>query len=197
MNDLKEQKQSARKFYLSMREKFSRHRYASEIQKRVNVNVVEWLVSQDVKTLGFYMSTQNEVSVSMSVTHWLSISEEHIAYLPICKNKNLIFAEWTPYTGMALSSFNICEPISNKFGTPSFYLVPCIAINKQGYRLGYGGGYYDRYFKKLQDSGINFVAIGVCLHYFSNGDFAAEPQDIPLNYLISEEGFKKFEPIEK
>lgn len=162
-----------------------------EIEKKIKTNVANWLNSQRLDTLGFYMALRTEFSVSESVGQWLKDSKGHAAYLPICEGKLMRFARWSPATEMRLGAHNIREPVSEEFGIPQLFLIPCLAITPAGYRLGHGGGYYDRYLKTLQDLGATFTTAGICPEAFVCGSFAPEPHDIPLNYIITEKTVAK------
>ncbi len=64
-----------------------------------------------------------------------------------------------------------------------FCLVPALAFSKSGQRLGYGGGYYDRFL-----SGFNGVSAGLCYSNFFVNKLPTEEHDIALDIIISEKG---------
>jgi len=69
---------------------------------------------------------------------------------------------------------------------PDVLLVPCVGFTDAGHRLGYGGGYYDRWLAAHRDA----TAVGVAWS-FSRIDpaiFAAEPHDVPLTLVVTEQG---------
>ena len=69
---------------------------------------------------------------------------------------------------------------------PDVVLVPCVGFTDEGHRLGYGGGYYDRWLAAHRDA----TAVGVAWA-FSRIDppiFAAEPHDVPLTLVVTEQG---------
>ncbi len=87
--------------------------------------------------------------------------------LPIVigKEKILNFGEWQPNDKLARSDIGVFEPTNDKSsGIPSIVLVPLLAFDKQGYRLGYGGGYYDQTLTALRarerDEHITAIGIG-------------------------------------
>jgi 5-formyltetrahydrofolate cyclo-ligase len=76
---------------------------------------------------------------------------------------------------------------------PLILLIPCLAINGQGYRLGRGKGYYDRLLQQL--TGLPFISIGVCPVAFGGEAapaFETDPWDQPLHGWLSETGIKWF-----
>lgn len=163
-----------------------------ELTTNININVYNWLQFVKAENLGFYMALRLEIDIGNGVKRWLENSQNHTAYLPICEGKSMRFAQWTPKTSMKLGLFGIREPICDKFGTPDVYLVPCVGMNTDGYRIGHGGGYYDRYFKKLRDLGIKFTTAGICEDFFITDAFKPEAHDIPLDYAITNIGIRDF-----
>ena len=72
---------------------------------------------------------------------------------------------------------------------PQAVLVPGLAFNDKGHRLGYGGGYYDRYYAKIQAS---TSWIGVCHEQQLVSAIPVDEYDIILNFVVSNKGIKKF-----
>ena len=70
------------------------------------------------------------------------------------------FFEWSHKDPLFISKTGIPEPISKKKIIPEILLVPLVAFNKYKFRLGYGGGYYDRYIEKLSNK-KNLLKIGI------------------------------------
>ena len=67
--------------------------------------------------------------------------------------------------------------------------VPCIAMDKQGYRLGFGGGYYDRYLSRYPSS----HTIGVLYSDFIFSNIPKDPWDIKLTAVVTENGVQRYE----
>lgn len=66
--------------------------------------------------------------------------------------------------------------------TNAIMLVPALAIDREGHRIGYGGGYYDRY---LKSHGIK--AIGIAYEEFLVDTLPHEPWDVPVDLIITED----------
>ncbi len=80
-------------------------------------------------------------------------SEGHRLALPVMQGKGrpLLFRAWAPGDQMALAQWGIAEPLPERPEVyPDVVLVPLLAFDAQGYRLGYGGGFYDRTLKGLR-----------------------------------------------
>ncbi|MBS0472678.1 MAG: 5-formyltetrahydrofolate cyclo-ligase [Proteobacteria bacterium] len=130
----------------------------------------------------------------------------HPLALPaITPGQPLVFRAWKMGDAMHANAqaFNIPEPLASAPEvTPTVVLVPLLAFDATGHRLGYGGGYYDRTLTLLaraQTPPANpsarapAFAIGVA---YAGQEIAAvprEPHDLPLNAVITEAGVRRFQ----
>jgi 5-formyltetrahydrofolate cyclo-ligase len=72
--------------------------------------------------------------------------------LPVIKKNNeMDFYKWSPKNLLKLNKFGIPEPEESKKVFPDVIFVPIVAFDNRLYRIGYGGGYYDRYIQKLSN----------------------------------------------
>ena len=65
------------------------------------------------------------------------------------------FFEWSSKEPLSINKYGIPEPTSNKIKFPDVLLVPLLAFDKNLNRVGYGGGYYDRYISKIKKISVN------------------------------------------
>ena len=87
------------------------------------------------------------------------------------------------------SPLGISEPTGQAYGGDmDVCITPLLAVNSRGYRLGYGGGYYDRYF--AGNKKILKVGVGYALQY--TYEFEEEENDVPLDIFVSERGIITF-----
>lgn len=94
------------------------------------------------------------------------------------------------YTPFVTNRFGIDEPESSKKIEPTnrtLILTPSLAISETGVRLGYGGGYYDRYFDCYQNS----IRVGVCYSQFFVKELPVGEHDIAMHYILTEAGLFK------
>ena len=68
----------------------------------------------------------------------------------IGKKKEMNFFKWSNTDPLVINKFGIPEPVSKKKKYPDILLVPMVAYDKNLNRIGYGGGFYDRYIKKIK-----------------------------------------------
>jgi len=108
--------------------------------------------------------------------------------LPVTGRKNtpLTFREWVPGAAMAEGRFGVMTPLPDQPELdPDVLLVPLLAFDRQGFRLGYGGGFYDRTLERLRAM-KSVIAVGVA---FAAQEVAAVPRhdgDQPLDWLVTE-----------
>ena len=113
----------------------------------------------------------------------------HRIGLPLIEERQrpLSFVLWKPYSAMASGRFGIPVPTSGKAVYVELLLMPCvgfyIAADGRRYRLGYGGGYYDR---TLAERRIH--TIGVAYEAARLDSFEPAPHDVPLDHIVTEEG---------
>ena len=119
--------------------------------------------------------------------------------LPVVKaaNEGLIFREWRPQDTLILSDIGVLEPAAHRLvREPKILLVPLLAFDMQGYRLGYGGGYYDRTLKalrsKAKDSNQKLEVIGVCYAGQIVESVPHDEFDQRIDWVVTEEGLCKF-----
>jgi len=109
------------------------------------------------------------------------------------KGKPLQFREWTPDTVLETGTMGIpIPPADAALIMPRLLLVPLMAFDAQGYRLGYGGGFYDRTLATLRVLEPETLAVGVC---FAGLEVEAVPHDNydqPLDWIVTEEGARAF-----
>jgi 5-formyltetrahydrofolate cyclo-ligase len=105
--------------------------------------------------------------------------------LPVVVGKNLPleFRAWTPETEMETGLYGIPHPRRGPPVTPDAVVVPTLGFDAAGYRLGYGGGYYDRTLAAL---GPNISTIGVAFDLGCLPTIYPQPHDIPLGTIVTE-----------
>lgn len=97
----------------------------------------------------------------------------------------LRFDLWTPETEMVAGRYGAEVPAVSEPVTPEIVIVPLLAFNRQGHRLGYGGGYYDRTLAKLRAQG-DVIVVGLAYSGQEMGDFPVAPTDAPLDAIVTE-----------
>ena len=116
------------------------------------------------------------------------------------KGRALQFRAWTPGAAMTHGPFRIPEPAprpppARGCGTaqPTHLLVPLLAYDRDGYRLGYGGGYYDRSLRALRQT-RPIVAVGLAYTEQLVQGLPRTEHDEPLDWIVTERGAMPIAP---
>lgn len=99
----------------------------------------------------------------------------------------LRFREWTPDVPMIPGEFGAQIPESGGWMTPEIVIVPLVAFDRAGGRLGYGGGFYDRTLESLRALRPT-LAIGFAYAGQEAENLPLEPTDQPLDLIVTEQG---------
>lgn len=114
------------------------------------------------------------------------IKKEFKICLPvICAEKTLEFSEVNQFTIFEKNKMNILEPFNTErtaLGINDLLVVPGIAFDKLGFRLGKGAGYYDRFLEKNK----SVTTCGITLEAFLVESIFPENHDIAMNYILTE-----------
>ncbi len=151
---------------------------------------------RDAPLICGYMSTKSELDM---LPVWARAAAEGKRYaLPVtvtdAKEGRMIFrgAEGLTPDALAPARFGIAEPpdtcpaLTTSDFAGALILVPGLAFDDDGYRIGYGGGYYDRFLAALQAEGIAKTAVGLVFEACRAPLLPREPYDIPVDYVIDE-----------
>ncbi len=117
----------------------------------------------------------------------------HVIGLPVVigRGQPLIFRRWQPGMTLVPGSFRVpTPPPEAPEVTPAVVLAPLLAFDAAGYRLGYGGGFYDRTLAKLRAVG-HVLAIGVGYAAQEVPAVPREPTDQPLDWIVTEAGARR------
>lgn len=128
----------------------------------------------EAKKVGLYLPLPFEFDLTV-----LFGDKEKQILLPKClPNHQMIFVDYDPKQ-LVKSNFGIFEPRAAIEKKPDFILVPGLAWNERGYRVGFGGGYYDRYL-----SHFGGVTASVC-YDFQQINFEEEVHDVAVSSLFT------------
>jgi 5-formyltetrahydrofolate cyclo-ligase len=155
-------------------------------RERVLVNrVARWLRTMPVTRLAFYWPVRGEPDLLQMVTSWLAEDSTRQAALPVVVDDVLEFAPWTRTMPMEPGEYGIQVPASKQRIKPQLLLIPCLGIDDNRYRLGYGGGYYDR---TLARAAVRPVAVGVGFDCGRISSIRPQPHDVRLDLAVTESG---------
>lgn len=138
-----------------------------------------------IKKIFIFSSIKNEPNI-INIQNF--ISEKKTIAIPRINNKEIQFYELNETTHFDKSPFGIREPSIDSHmidaDESTLILVPNLAIDRQGYRLGYGGGFYDRYLSMHSSS----IAMGVTYSEFFVEKVPRDPWDYRVQWICTERG---------
>ena len=146
--------------------------------------LVDVLAPHAGKVLSGYMPMRTEISP-------LAAMRAHAATGPVCvpviqgKGLPLRFARWTPDGEMAAGTFGAQVPARLDWLEPAVLIVPLVAFDRRGGRLGYGGGFYDRTLAGLRTRGP-VLAVGFAFAAQEAEDLPLEATDQTLDLIVTE-----------
>lgn len=136
------------------------------------------------KVAAGYMPIQSEIDPRVAMA---ALTAHGPVAVPVVEREAapLRFDLWTPETEMVAGRYGAEVPAVSEPVTPEIVIVPLLAFNRQGHRLGYGGGYYDRTLAKLRAQG-DVIAVGLAYSGQEMDDFPVAPTDAPLDAIVTE-----------
>ncbi len=179
----KSEKQNIRKFLIDRRNELS-----SEYELKNNSHIHIKTLLEDIGKckIGSYFPFRNEISTKL--IHELLFSLEFEISLP-CVNdedQNLIFRNWKTNDDLVKNKYSILQPKDDAIEDyPVMIIVPLVGFSMSGYRLGYGGGYYDRFIDAKNKSG-KIITVGFGYTFQEVNDLPIESHDQKLNWILTE-----------
>jgi 5-formyltetrahydrofolate cyclo-ligase len=142
--------------------------------------------------VGAYVALANEADPRLLV-ETLAARGCEIAYPRVhMKGQPLAFHTVVPGEHMRAGAFRVPEPRPDwPLARPTTLLVPLLAFDSEGYRLGYGGGYYDRTLAELREA-AQVTAVGIAFAGQEMSSLPREPNDQRLDMVVTELGVRRF-----
>ncbi|MBM9595306.1 5-formyltetrahydrofolate cyclo-ligase [Roseitranquillus sediminis] len=109
----------------------------------------------------------------------------------VAKGAPLRFVRWHPEAELQTGTFAVDVPVGAEELVPEVLIVPLLAFDGIGGRLGYGGGFYDRTLAALRRAG-DVIAIGFAYAAQEFDEVPLEPTDIMLDAVVTEQGIRWF-----
>ena len=141
------------------------------------------------KNLGGYYPSNYEID-DLHILELFEKKKYNIS-LPVIKKKNQMdFFECSANKPLKINKYGIPEPVSLKINYPDVLLVPLVSFDNNLNRLGYGGGFYDRYIKKIEKI-KKIVKIGLAFSYQNLKILPTNQYDKKLDFIITEKEILK------
>lgn len=139
-------------------------------------------------TVGFYWPFRREFNPLPFVRRLIAAGGRAALPVVVAKDQPLQFRPWHPETPMALGVYDIPYPAEGETVTPDALLVALVGFDEAGYRLGYGGGYYDR---TIAACSPRPLAIGIGFELGRLATIHPLPHDIPMEFVATEAALRR------
>ena len=155
-----------------------------------------WLVGRPDAIIGAYWPIKGEFDPLPALFRWQEAGLEEDALgaarqrrigLPVVNkiDKTLTFHTWYPGCPMEEDAYGIPKPKDTEVVHPTLIFVPCVGFGPGGYRLGYGGGFYDRTLAHFQPKPFT---VGLGYEFAFVPELQPEPHDVQLDTILTDAG---------
>ena len=154
--------------------------------KKINyLNLIKLLKTLSKnKKIGLYYPIGSEVS-TIDIIQYLRKKKYTISLPVLEKNSRMSFYEWNNKSPQKINNYGIPEPVKLKKIIPSILIIPIVAFDTKLNRLGYGGGFYDRFINKTEKT-KNILKIGLALSCQKINKVPINKYDKKMNYIFTE-----------
>jgi len=152
--------------------------------REIGAKVVQWWRESGVGSVGVYWPLRDEPNLHTCYAELAELGVHLLLPVVLEKHAPLAFAEWTIGEPMVKDSMGVAVPAMLRLVEeyPPALLIPCLGYNPQGYRLGYGGGFYDRTLARDPRP----ATVGVAYRSLA-AEFGSDEHDVALDRIITED----------
>jgi 5-formyltetrahydrofolate cyclo-ligase len=192
MNETLNQKKNLRKILIEKRNLIKKNTNLEFNIEAFN-QLTEQIKFNAIDCIGSFMSIRSEISTNQLNAKILDMKKK-LAFPSIEKNsETLIFKKTNSLKNFKLGKFNIPEPKNdNKEIIPQLFFVPWLGFDLKGYRIGYGGGFYDKTFEKLKKLNLFFNTVGFAYDDQKQNELPIEKFDYKLDFVLTEKQLYTF-----
>ena len=173
--------------------------------ERIAVHLLASPLFSNARTVLAYATTRSEVQTLAILEKAISHPAKTLSLPRVTDPAALAMDAYrvTSLRDLVPGSFGIPEPVPARAalvepGTIDLVLVPGLAFDRSGHRLGYGKGFYDVYLKRLRKSSQNSskaIAVGVCFAFQLAALVPADAHDVAVDYVVTEDGLLSCSPL--
>ena len=185
-----EEKKALRKALIAQRAQMPDRLQRSDLLQRV---MRIWLVGRPDVVIGAYWPIKGEFDPLPALHRWkedgelLDQPQRRRIGLPVVnkEHKTMTFHVWYPGCPMEEDAYGIPKPKDTEVIAPTLLFAPCVGYGPGGYRLGYGGGFYDRMLASLEPRPFT-VGLGFSSEFIP--DLEPQAHDQPLDTILNDKG---------
>jgi len=179
-------RQALRRKLLSAREQFAARPEGLAAQAALAGHLARLLQDIEPETLGVYWPVRGEFN-AVAALEAAGLSKLPLA-LPYAQREPhaMHYRAWSGQAPGGIDECGIPAPDSGPAIVPDVVLVPCVGHTRSGLRLGYGGGYFDRWL--AQHPQVTSIGIAWAIGEVADDAFAPRVHDLPLTLVLTERG---------
>jgi 5-formyltetrahydrofolate cyclo-ligase len=154
--------------------------------------VVDILRSVSPGVVGFYWPIRGEINVVPLMESFVASGGSAALPVVVGRAQPLEFRLWRPGDAMSCGVFDIPYPTAARIVDPEALVVPLVGFDDEGYRLGYGGGYYDRTLCAVRPRPLT---IGIGFSSARLPTIYPQQYDVPMDYIVTEVEARRCGPL--
>ena len=192
MNETLNQKKNLRKILTEKRNLIKKNTNLEFNIEAFN-QLTEQIKFNAIDCIGSFMSIRSEISTKQLNKTILEMKKK-LAFPTIEKNlETLTFKTTNSHKSFKMGKFNIPEPTNNNNEIiPQLFFVPCLGFDLEGFRIGYGGGFYDKTFAKLKQLNFVFYTVGFAYDDQKQNKLPVDEFDYKLDFVLTEKQLYTF-----
>ena len=175
-----------RRKLLAERELFAAGPAAASAQAALARHLRHVVARLEPQCLGLYWPVRSEFNAALALLGDPGLSEVEWA-LPFSRRtpREMHYREWDGQPPTLLDECNIPAPAGAEV-VPDVVVAPCVGFTASGYRLGYGGGYFDRWL--AAHPGVTVIGVAWAIAQVDDKVFGVQPHDLPMMVIVTEHG---------
>lgn len=161
-----------------------------DYDSRIKKSLMRNSLFLEADNIFIYVGFGSEINTSAYIEEFLKLQKNILIPRTEIKTRKMEAVQIQDLNDLVMDDYGILEPRSDKeiFQKEKIDLIilPGVCFSEYGDRIGYGGGYYDRYLKTLSDS---IPKIALCYEFQIDNDIESEKHDVKADYIITEDRF--------
>ena len=192
MNEIVYQKKKLRKI-LTQKRSLIKKSSKKEFSLQVFNKLIESINFDEIKYVASFIAIRSEISTNQLNEKIIEL--KRVLSFPVIEkhSQELIFKKSLSNENFKLGKYDIPEPTNdNKKILPQLFFVPCLGFDLNGYRVGYGGGFYDKTFAKFKRLNLKFYTVGFAFDDQKQKEIPRENFDYKLDFVLTEKQLYTF-----
>ena len=169
-----------------MKNKTDLRLWAKSLRKALDMQAKSLIIAKNIRHFDCYKSARHVMlwyPKGFEVNLLSLLDDDKCFYLPKVCGKELLVCPYKKSDNLLVSEFKVCEPCSAPVSPDliDLVLVPALVVDKNNYRLGYGGGFYDRFLQKNKIKSVVAIPKELVIEVLP-----VEVTDVPVDLVITD-----------